>query len=548
MATCLKCGSNDPKQRWCKHYEAFLADPHPCEVMRGCPPCDNSDFHGHDPASVLPVEAPSPMTHGMNCPGLIPGNEEACTCGLEWKIALQTEGEMHTAWRKRAEEAEKELSDAKHEASCRDDIKLDQPLAGIIADLQAERERLSKARASVVEAPTHVKGCNYERLRRLTPALCPGCDAIWSAMEAPREATPDAATVTKIATELRSLYVGDHDWTPTVKDGEEIVASILLAASSTPPNELVAKLRILAGCMADEIYVTGEEWSAQEPEIVEDVEPAFETVNFAELIRMASSTPPTTPEKIGTCKNADHNDFGIHAPIEGCIMWEEEPATSAPTPDAMLPLCEAIKLIRKVALDDDSVKFALVLASVIGLLGDVASALAASTATLERAQAAANELVLEGCCQFDEKIEALTASIIAKHFATSAPTPDAATRDTESDISDCMCQLFEVLGLVDAQCEIDGRDKAIQPAMKLQLRSILTGLAYRARAATSAGDRETTEQGDFNARLQTAMDSTLPVCPVCEKPVPEGIANSLAVHFDCRKKLNSRGDREPKPE
>lgn len=32
--------------------------------------------------------------------------ESQCTCGLEWRIKLQTEQEMHNAWRKRAEEAE----------------------------------------------------------------------------------------------------------------------------------------------------------------------------------------------------------------------------------------------------------------------------------------------------------------------------------------------------------------------------------------------------------------------------------------------------------
>lgn len=47
--------------------------------------------------------------HRMNCAGNIPSQENDCTCGLKWRIMLQTEKEMHNAWRKRAEEAEKDL-------------------------------------------------------------------------------------------------------------------------------------------------------------------------------------------------------------------------------------------------------------------------------------------------------------------------------------------------------------------------------------------------------------------------------------------------------
>ena len=48
--------------------------------------------------------------HGRNCAANIPGNDEDCTCGLRWRIQVRTEQEMHAAWRKRAEEAEAELS------------------------------------------------------------------------------------------------------------------------------------------------------------------------------------------------------------------------------------------------------------------------------------------------------------------------------------------------------------------------------------------------------------------------------------------------------
>jgi hypothetical protein len=37
-------------------------------------------------------------------------SEDDCTCGLYWRVQLQTEREMHNAWRKRAEEAERPVS------------------------------------------------------------------------------------------------------------------------------------------------------------------------------------------------------------------------------------------------------------------------------------------------------------------------------------------------------------------------------------------------------------------------------------------------------
>lgn len=37
-----------------------------------------------------------------------------CTCSLRWREMVRTEREMHNAWRKRAEEAEVELSALKN--------------------------------------------------------------------------------------------------------------------------------------------------------------------------------------------------------------------------------------------------------------------------------------------------------------------------------------------------------------------------------------------------------------------------------------------------
>lgn len=50
------------------------------------------------------------LTHQRSCPMLNPMSDDFCTCGLEWRIRLRTEMEMHNAWRKRAEEAEQALA------------------------------------------------------------------------------------------------------------------------------------------------------------------------------------------------------------------------------------------------------------------------------------------------------------------------------------------------------------------------------------------------------------------------------------------------------
>lgn len=76
------------------------------------------------------------LQHGMNCAGLILGQEDECTCGLRWRIELATEQEMHAAWRKRAEEAEL------REGSLQ--IRIDNAIAELdsLADLLADSEEL----------------------------------------------------------------------------------------------------------------------------------------------------------------------------------------------------------------------------------------------------------------------------------------------------------------------------------------------------------------------------------------------------------------------
>lgn len=53
----------------------------------------------------LGVEADS-LLHTRSCAAMYGNGTAECTCGLKWRVQLQTEQAMHAAWRKRAEEAE----------------------------------------------------------------------------------------------------------------------------------------------------------------------------------------------------------------------------------------------------------------------------------------------------------------------------------------------------------------------------------------------------------------------------------------------------------
>lgn len=76
------------------------------------------------PENPPSADAGCSLAHAMNCGGYA-GWDEDCTCGLEWRIALRTEQEMHRAWRKRAEEAEAkvtilllDVAKLKHDIDC----------------------------------------------------------------------------------------------------------------------------------------------------------------------------------------------------------------------------------------------------------------------------------------------------------------------------------------------------------------------------------------------------------------------------------------------
>ena len=68
-------------------------------------------FRGMEAVMTDP-ERIAALEHTRSCPALTPGSEYECTCGLDWRIKLQTEQEMHNAWRKRAEQSERELAAA----------------------------------------------------------------------------------------------------------------------------------------------------------------------------------------------------------------------------------------------------------------------------------------------------------------------------------------------------------------------------------------------------------------------------------------------------
>lgn len=71
------------------------------------------------------------LQHTRSCANLA-NRDESCTCGLNWRVDLQTEREMHAAWRKRAEQAE--AAGIRQTARARElALKLDEGLALVVA-------------------------------------------------------------------------------------------------------------------------------------------------------------------------------------------------------------------------------------------------------------------------------------------------------------------------------------------------------------------------------------------------------------------------------
>jgi hypothetical protein len=55
------------------------------------------------------------LSHTRSCPQLTPASDYPCTCGLTYRIELQTVHELRNAWEKRAYEAETALAAAQEE-------------------------------------------------------------------------------------------------------------------------------------------------------------------------------------------------------------------------------------------------------------------------------------------------------------------------------------------------------------------------------------------------------------------------------------------------
>lgn len=74
---------------------------------------------GHNPPNTSSNRPPAPQgsggskvkvfEHTSSCGYWREQDKGDCTCGLDWRIKLQTEREQYNAWRKRAMEAEREL-------------------------------------------------------------------------------------------------------------------------------------------------------------------------------------------------------------------------------------------------------------------------------------------------------------------------------------------------------------------------------------------------------------------------------------------------------
>ena len=99
-------------RRWVEESLSYCA--YELEAILAAQPADTPPVH-HDkvtPGMLPKDDVERSMMHGMNCPASALGNDEECLCGLKWRVALATEQTMHNAWRKRAEQAERELADA----------------------------------------------------------------------------------------------------------------------------------------------------------------------------------------------------------------------------------------------------------------------------------------------------------------------------------------------------------------------------------------------------------------------------------------------------
>lgn len=119
-----------------------------------------------------------PLEHTRSCPQLTPGEDESCTCGLEWRIQLATRIQLHSAWMKRANEAEAESAELERQkASLQDSLDKETDLVIKYGDkakrAEAECAELRKALESILPlaAPFLLLESDVEKMKSARAAL-----------------------------------------------------------------------------------------------------------------------------------------------------------------------------------------------------------------------------------------------------------------------------------------------------------------------------------------------------------------------------------------
>jgi hypothetical protein len=199
------------------------------------------------------------LQHTRSCPALTPGNYEECTCGLRWRIELQTEREMHNAWRKRAEEAEATppQADETLPAGAKtpgEDAWLDEM---IVCDTKDQLRTILRAyRANLLAQPSGAQGPELAEARLSIPAHHDDDDRLWLAAEEKRLAAlvlsrdnhawlasatprPDLIAVSEKVWGVR--FDGQMVCAPTIEEAVTVLRSGLAAKDKPPAAPLCGK-------------------------------------------------------------------------------------------------------------------------------------------------------------------------------------------------------------------------------------------------------------------------------------------------------------------
>lgn len=169
-----------------------------CETC-GHPLDDHSGMGLPCPHSKSPLSS-NEMTHTRSCRGAHWDGE--CTCGLELRIALETEKTLHAAWQKRAMEAEAELRSTTHETLA--PASKEQPDQIRVRDLSVDTEH------DIVNCEAH-GDCSVQRARDRR--------ALLRLMDYRRERHEDCLTeIERLREQVKDLQQF-HDWAePQITD------------------------------------------------------------------------------------------------------------------------------------------------------------------------------------------------------------------------------------------------------------------------------------------------------------------------------------------